>query len=647
MGLRPRPLGERLRAGAPVTSAALVAFGAISAFGAGREAVDAGRPGEVARVACGRDEELVRAGLAKPFAARARPSIVSPTRAGGLLGDALASCAAALDRERPGWRAEKVGLVAGTSAGGMRGAERTFVELGTGVPITDPAASTYFGPVDAAARALAIDLEPSVVVLGACASSALAIGLGLRWLERGACDLVLAGGFDEVTVFVAAGFEVLRATTATPPPRPFRLGRDGMCLGEGAAILALARAARGKAMAFVTGFGASCDAIHLMAPDRTGGGLARAARAALSEAGEGPVDLISAHATATPFNDASESRAIAAALGVGPGTAADPVVHPFKAQIGHALGAGSALELLVAVDAMQRGVLPAAAGEGPLDPNAPARTLERAEAGTVRRALKLASAFGGVNAALVVSREPGSAPRPLRRAFLHGGVHLATEGPFGKLAEKTGLSDERIERADAMVRLALAALVALSEQCGSLKGAGLVVGTAMGPIETNASFAASVREGGARAAEPRRFAYTSPNTVAGECSIAFGLGGPSFAVGGGLHAGVEALVTATLLVEAGDVERIVVVAVDDAGVVSRALAGDALTTGAVACLVSATEGPSRRARVASARVRRGKFERRLSLGGHAALLPLLQPVVPSEIVAVSPPDVVASVSFEV
>ena len=329
----------------------------------------------------------------------------------------------------------------------------------SGDPVTDRGSVHVLRPRRRrGADGLGVDLEPSAVVLGACASSTLALGLGLRWLERDACDLVLAGGFDEVTVFVAAGFEVLRATTAAPPPRPFRLGRDGMCLGEGAAILALARAARGKATAFVTGFGASCDAIHLLAPDRTGGGLARAARAALSEAGAGPIDLVSAHATATPFNDASESRALATALGACAAVAADPVVHPFKAQIGHALGAGSALELLVAVDAMRRGVLPAAAGEGPRDPDASARTIERAEAGPVRRALKLASAFGGANAALVLSNEPGPPARPPRSAYLHGGVHVAAEGPLRELAEKTGLSDERIERADRLVRLALAAL---------------------------------------------------------------------------------------------------------------------------------------------------------------------------------------------
>ncbi len=93
---------------------------------------------------------------------------------------------------------------------------------------------------------------------------------------------------------------------------------------------------------------------------------------------------MSAHATATPYNDAAESRALARALG--PEAALEVVVHPFKAQIGHTLGAAGVLELLAAVDAIERGVLPAAAGEGTLDPDAPARLLERAVAGSPRNA---------------------------------------------------------------------------------------------------------------------------------------------------------------------------------------------------------------------------------------------------------------------
>ncbi len=629
-----------------MTSVAIVAYGAISALGEGSEAISAGRVGDAARSAIRRDDELARAGLARPFAARAWP-LDSAARAAGMLGSALTRCALDLDRVRPGWRAERVGLVVGTSSGGMRDAERAFEAIARGASVPDPGAATYSGPLEQAARSLSMVVDPCILVLGACASASLSIGLGKRWLERGACDVVLAGGFDEVTVFVAAGFEILRATTAAPPPRPFRVGRDGMSLGEGAAVLALAREARGRARAFVTGFGAASDAVHLTAPDRNGAGLARAGGAALREAGAGPLELVSAHATATPFNDPAEARAMATILG---GAARDAVVHPFKAEVGHTLGAAGALELLVCVDAMERGVLPAAGGEGPLDPDAAVRLLSRAEAGRPARALKLSSAFGGANAALVVSREAGPPPRGLRPAFLHRAAHASGEEGAADLAARTGLAVERVERGDRLVRLSLAAVAALSADCGDLAGAGLVVGTALGPIETNALFAARLREGGVRAAEPRVFAYTSPNTAVGECSIAFGLRGPSFAVGGGMHAGVEALAVAAVLVEAGDADRVVVLAVDDVGPVSRALCGDALLTGAVACLVAAGEGPTARARIGRVTLRRGGEPRSVALAGHRALLPLLSPLrsaLPSEVISFSPPDFTASVSLEV
>ena len=626
-----------------MSSVGIIASGAISSLGEGREAASAGEVGAPARVAIGRDEELASAGLVRPFAARAWP-MAPGGRAEGMLGRALSSCLVDLDRVRPLWRSERIGLVVGTSSGGMRAAERSFEELDAGGAITDPASSTYGGPLHAAVEAHSLDLDPYVLVLGACASAVLAIGMATRWLERRDCDVVLAGGFDEVTVFVASGFEGLRATTAAPPPRPFRLGRDGMSLGEGAAVVALARDAAACARAFVVGFGAASDAVHLTAPDRNGAGLARAAQAAVSEAGEGPIDLISAHATATPFNDAAESRAIATVLGA-PGR--ETPIHPFKAQVGHTLGAAGALELLVCVDAMERNVLPAAAGDGTIDPDARVRLLAVAEQGEVRRALKLASAFGGSNAALVVSTGPGPRPRPRRSAFLHQAVRVADEGPIEDLAARTGMAPERVERADRLVRLAWASIAALAAVCGPLAGAGLVIGTAMGPVETNRDFAGRVRRGGARAAEPRRFAYTSPNTAAGECSIAFGLSGPSFAVGGGMHAGLEALASSALLVESHDADRMVVVAVDDAGPVTRALGGDALVTGAVACLVSAEGGAGARARFGAMSIRRGKKTHEVTPAGHAALLALVEDVLPAQIVVASPPDVVARVSLEV
>ena len=601
-----------------MSDVALVAYGAVSALGEGRAAAYAGDVGEPARVVIARDAELTRAGLSRPFVARA--SIGEPEdRATELLARALRGCAGALDTARPAWRGERVGLILGTSSGGMRAVERAFAALARGETVTDGEAATYHGPMARACRDLGCAFDPAILVLGACASSTLAIGLGMRCLERDACDLVLAGGFDDVTVFVAAGFEVLRATTASPPPRPFRLGRDGMALGEGAAVLALAPAGHGtRPRAFLAGFGAASDAVHLTAPDRQGAGLARAALAALEEAGRPTVDLVSPHATATPFNDAAEARAITRALEGQP----DVPVHPFKAQIGHTLGAAGALELLACIDAIERGVLPAAAGEGEMDPDARVALLDRASPGSPRVALKLSSAFGGANASLVVASGPG-AVRPVRPVFVDAIVHVAQEPELAWLAAALGAQPDRLARADPLVRLALAAVEALRATCGPLDGAGVVVGSAFATVETNALFAAGIRARGARLAEPRRFPYTSPNAVAGECSIAFGFPGPSFTVGGGSHAAIEALVAAALLVGAGDAERMVVVAVDEAGPAVRAFGGDAIVSGAVALRLSAS--PERaRARIGPWSLRRGPGAASGPIApGHLALLPAL------------------------
>jgi 3-oxoacyl-[acyl-carrier-protein] synthase II len=641
-----------------VSRVAVLAFGAVSALGEGARAVHAGEPGERAHTRITRDAELTRAGLARPFAARSSAGD-DDRRETALLVRAVAGCVAELDGVRPSWRRERVGMVLGTSGGGMRAAERAFASLARGEAVTDVEAPTYFGPMAVAARSLGLPVAPAALLLGACASSSIAIGLAARWLEQGACDVALAGGFDDVTVFVAAGFEALRATTASPPPRPFRAGRDGMSLGEGAAVIALGRADV-TARVYVAGFAAASDAVHLTAPDRSGGALGRAATAALREAGDPAVHLVGAHATATPYNDASEWRAMLRALGEA--RAREVVVHPFKAQIGHTLGAAGALETLACLDAIARGVLPAAAGEGPLDPDAPARLLDHTEAGRPRTALKLSSAFGGANAALVVTGDAPDRPRAFRPAFVHEAVHVGREPPLDELAALTGIPVDRLARADALVRLSLAAVATLQVRMGGLlsagpagpTGTGVVVGTALATVETNALFAARLRERGAAAAEPRRFPYTSPNAAPGECSIAFGFTGPSFSVGGGLHAAVEALAVASLLVEGRDADRVVVVAVDDAGPVTRALAGDAMRSGAVALLVS-SEARSARARIGRVTLRRGAPASVAPVAsaapgadapGHLALLPLVSVAgsgIPGAVQAVSPPDAFARV----
>jgi 3-oxoacyl-[acyl-carrier-protein] synthase-1/3-oxoacyl-[acyl-carrier-protein] synthase II len=235
--------------------------------------------------------------------------------------------------------------------------------------------------------------------------------------------------------------------------------------------------------------------------------------------------------------------------------------------------------------------------------------------------LKLASAFGGANAALVLSVDPGaSAPRPPRQAWRTRAARVSSLPPLAILAAALGAPADRLARLDRHALWGLAAVHALAERTGRdvLAGAGIVVGTAAATLETNAVFAAVLRERGARFVPPRLFPYTSPNAVAGECGIAFELTGPSLAVGAGLEAGLEALAVASTLVHAGDADRMVVLAVDDVGDVARAWAqalGAEIAAGAIALLVTCDRVPQTVARIAGARLS-------LAPSGAAAAIPL-------------------------
>lgn len=620
------------------TPCAVVAFGAVSALGEDEAAVAPAAPGEPAPRAVQRDAELAAAGLLRPFCARAPIEVAEgEDRATALLVRAWDACVRELDRAMPGWRSLRVGVALGTSSGGMRAFESSADPPAPGTARE----TTYLAPVlaaDLAARAGKDALAPAALVLGACASGTLAIGLARAWLATGACDLALAGGFDAVSVFVAAGFEALRATAGERGPMPFRTAREGLALGEGAAVLALVpeadAAARGvRARGIVTGFGATCDAAHLTAPDRLGSGLARAAAGALADAARADrasagVALVSAHGTATPANDAAEALAIESVQ-----SAREAVVHAFKGSVGHTLGAAGALETLAVLVALERRILPASAGEGATLEGV--RVLERSEAGAPEAALKLSAAFGGANGALALARAtgplrttPSASPRDVfvSRAVAITGDAVAERTTPSALARVTGQPEDRMARGDLLVRLSLAAVGELARRVGGLAGAGIIVGEGLATLDTNALFLARLRTAGASRAEPRRFPFTTPNAAAGECAIAFGLDGPAFAVGGGAHGGLEALAVAADLVRARHAERVVVVAVDEAGPASRA-ARSGSRPGAVALLVGekAEPGSARLDACEVALGRRSGHPRLDHADAHRALLPLAAP----------------------
>jgi len=555
---------------------AIVASGAVSPLGQGTLAFSVGELGARPRTRVAHDAILESAGLKRPHAARVQSEVPArEDRAQALLERALELLLADLDERVPGWKALSLGVALGTSSGGLATMTDVFAARARAEHIgaSRARAATYFGPLLACERLPAAPVR-FTQILSACASSTVAIGVGCRWLEAGTCELVIAGGYDALSLFAAAGFEVLGATTASRP-NPFRKERDGLALGEGAALLALMRTPREHALGQVLGFGVGCDAVHVTAPDRTGAGLARAARAALADAEleAADIDLVSAHATATPYNDNSEAHAIATLIGP---TAERVVVHPFKAVVGHTLGAAGALETLSVLDAAHRGILPAALGEGELDSEFSARLCARNMPGNAAHVLKLSTAFGGANAALVLApyaqRRP-AAVRARQRVRLRalGQPQLAPD--LALIARHARLPQLELERLDAPSALTLSAIASVLEGARLERPAkcGVVVGTMSATVEVNEAFAARLRERGPRGAEPRRFPATSPNLAPGRAAIAFGLEGPSLAVGSGAFAALEALLLGIELLEAGDAESLFVVAAEDVGPVVRDL----------------------------------------------------------------------------
>ena len=506
-------------------------------------------------------------------------------RATVLLERALAACAKELDAALPGWRSKRVGLAIGTSSGGMRSFEAAFAA--GGAP-EGSLAATYLGPVIAAARPC--DLEPVAFVLGACASGTLAIGLAREWLLAGACDLVLCGGFDAVSVFVASGFEVLRAVCTDGAPRPFRAGRDGLALGEGAAVMALVRgddaALASGSLAphgFVTGFGASCDAVHLTAPDREGKGLARAAEQALADAGR-PRDRARERAR---HGDGVQRRVGGACARRGPRRAPRRGAGP-RAEgrdRPHARRRGRARDARRAARDEASSVAPASAGTGPIEGGV--RVLERAEQHEASRG---AEAVGARSAARTprssCARERGAAAgrgaRAAREVFVSRAVAIvddvAAASDAHELAARTGYAEDKLARADGLVRLTIGAVAAASR--AARRGGAGDARRRRDPRRSRARHDRHERRlpradprARERAVASRGASRTRRRTPpAGECAVAFGLTGPAFAVGGGPHGGLEALAVAADLVRGGVADRIVVVGVDEAGEGSRRVA---------------------------------------------------------------------------
>lgn len=198
---------------------------------------------------------------------------------------------------------------------------------------------------------------PAMDLFGACAAGNMAIGMAVRELRAGRCDVAIAGGADGFSRLAFIGFMRLRIM-ASEVCRPFDEDRDGLFVGEGAAVLVLereshARARGARVQARVLGCANTCENYHPTRPDPSGDGLTRATQAALADAGVRPedVDYVCAHGTGTPQNDAIEVDVMRKCF---------PTGVPFssiKALTGHTMGAASAMEAVCCLLTLQEQTL--------------------------------------------------------------------------------------------------------------------------------------------------------------------------------------------------------------------------------------------------------------------------------------------------
>lgn len=322
------------------------------------------------------------------------------TRQARIAAIALAELQAPLARARARWGADRIGVVLGTSTGGIGASERAFAHAhrhaGALPPGYDVETSHALDAVLHVARVLGGGLAgPAYIVSTACSSSAKVFASAQRLLACGVCDAVLVGGVDSLCALTIRGFAGLEVLSSAPC-RPFSRERAGINIGEGAALLLLERTGDGPARLLAVGD--SSDAHHMTSPHPEGLGARLAMERALQLAGLVPADIdhVNAHGTGTRQNDSMESQAIRAVF-----TTATAVVAT-KGYTGHMLGAAGATEVAFVIDAIAGRYLPAGVGADPLDDGLGVDVVTVRRERATRAALSNSFAFGGSNCSVLI-----------------------------------------------------------------------------------------------------------------------------------------------------------------------------------------------------------------------------------------------------
>jgi 3-oxoacyl-[acyl-carrier-protein] synthase II len=317
--------------------------------------------------------------------------------------------------------AERTGVIIGSAIGGLVILEKTKEILLRAGPnkISPFAIPSILANLASGCVSIRFQAKgPINCSVTACAAGTNAIGDAFRVIAHNYADVMITGGVDAaISPLCIGGFNAMRALSVRndqpqKASRPFDRDRDGFVVGEGCGILileelsfALKRGAR--IYGEVAGYGSTSDAFHMAAPPPGHEGAARCMKAALYDAGMNPADIdyINAHGTATPLNDQYEVEAIKTSFGEHSRKLA---VSSTKSMTGHMLGAAGGVEAIIALKALQEGILPPTIN---LDHPDPACDLDfvphQSRKKEIQAVMSNTFGFGGVNAVLIFKKLSG------------------------------------------------------------------------------------------------------------------------------------------------------------------------------------------------------------------------------------------------
>jgi 3-oxoacyl-[acyl-carrier-protein] synthase II len=443
----------------------------------------------------------------------------------------------------------------------------------------------------------------SITTCSACSSSLSAITLGITLLESHQVDVVIAGGYDTISEYAWGGFNSLRLI-ATDAVRPFCRERNGMKVAEGYGIVVLERFDtandRGaRIRANIAGWAESADSHHLTKPHPQGVGALAAIERSLQRAklSTSDVDMIAAHATGTPDNDASEYAALAQMFGTD--LRRIPVIG-FKSFLGHTLGAAGAVELVLSCKAIEDQCVPAIPGVAANEVEYADLNLSvgKTKTARVRATLNMSLGFGGANECVILSN-PTTPPhisseqtRPITHACITG-ISMVLPNTFGhadfmsimtpqdgeSTPPVTGdineeqlhsyIQTRRVRRMSLPVRLALAAAqmaIEDAEMCdhpNTLANACAILGSTHGSVQYCHDYYNQIVQQGALAANPVLFAEGVPSAASAHVSTTLGIKGSCQTIVGSMTAGLDALALAAMRISSGDADTVLVVASEE------------------------------------------------------------------------------------